>query len=390
MYYYACENKKKETTISLHALEAPSEDDTDTRITFDITFCDTQYKALLDTGATDSCIRKDIAEKHNLTINPVEGVIILIDKSITIPRIGQTNNIELQCGNHIVSAPLEVIEQRYPFTIGIDLFHRLGLGITGLPNPADNTTLIPEPESDKKESLISDVTPDVEKKTQFKKEKHKFFRSIELNLRKNANIPTSSHCPVPEMEVHLSVPPGTILFRRPRPFAQKQIPIFDEAIAKWKKDNVITLAPAGNPHNNSLTLAAKKDAEGKKTLWRVCLDPRPLNKHLPDDNYPLPLITDILHRLSGNAIFSTIDLTQAYHRLPIHEEDQPLTAFMHNGTQYMFKKAPFGLKPLSSLFQRGMNRILGDLPFVCNFIDDIVIFSRNRTEHAECHRNGHL
>jgi hypothetical protein len=185
------------------------------------------------------------------------------------------------------------------------------------------------------------------------------------------------------MEVHLSVPPGTILFRRPCPFAQKQIPIFDEAIAKWKKDNVITLAPTGNPHNNSLTLAAKKDAEGKKTLWRVCLDPRPLNKHLSDDNYPLPLITDILHHLFGNAIFSTIDLTQVYHRLPIHEEDQPLTAFMHKGTQYMFKKAPFGLKPLSSLFQRGMNRILGDLPFLCNFIDDIVIFSRNRTEHAK-------
>src|SRR4051812_47035404 len=49
----------------------------------------------------------------------------------------------------------------------------------------------------------------------------------------------------------------------------------------------------------------------------------------------------------------------------------------------MFKKAPFGLKPLSSLFQRGMSRILGDLPFVLNFIDDIVIFSKNREEHAE-------
>ena len=55
---------------------------------------------------------------------------------------------------------------------------------------------------------------------------------------------------------------------------------------------------------------------------------------------------------------------------------------MHEGKQYMFKKAPFGLKPLSSLFQRGMPRILGDLPFVLNFIDDIVIFSKNREEHA--------
>jgi len=78
-----------------------------------------------------------------------------------------------------------------------------------------------------------------------------------------------------------------------------------------------------------------------------------------------------------------IDLSQAYHRLPVHESDQPLTAFMHDGHQYMFKMAPFGLKPLSSLFQRGMSRILGDLPFVLNYIDDVVIFSKTREEHAE-------
>ncbi len=49
----------------------------------------------------------------------------------------------------------------------------------------------------------------------------------------------------------------------------------------------------------------------------------------------------------------------------------------------MFKRAPFGLKPLTSLFQRGMSRILGDLPFVSNQVDDIVIYSKNREEHAE-------
>jgi RNase H-like domain found in reverse transcriptase/Reverse transcriptase (RNA-dependent DNA polymerase) len=157
----------------------------------------------------------------------------------------------------------------------------------------------------------------------------------------------------------------------------------DDAVEKWLHDDVITLAPTGNVHNNILTLAAKKDKKGNKTLWRVCLDPRPLNKLLPDDNFPLPLVADIIAKLAGHAIFSTLDLSQAYHRLPINEDYQKLTAFMHNGKQYMFKKAPFGLKPLSSLFQRGMSRILGDLPFVLTFVDDIVVFSQNRDEHAE-------
>jgi hypothetical protein len=66
-----------------------------------------------------------------------------------------------------VSAPLRVIEQRYPFTIGINLFRRLELGITGLPNPA-------EPESDNRESLICDITPDEEKQHNSKKKTYIF------------------------------------------------------------------------------------------------------------------------------------------------------------------------------------------------------------------------
>lgn len=131
-------------------------------------------------------------------------------------------------------------------------------------------------------------------------------------------------------------------------------------------------------HINTLTLATKKDKQGNKTILRVCLDPISLNKLLPDDNFPLPLVADIIAKLAGQAIFSTLDLSQAHHRLPIEENDQPLTAFMHKGQQYMFKKASSGLKPLASLFQREMNRILGDLPFVLNFMDDLVTFHKLR------------
>ena len=286
-------------------------------------------------------------------------------------------------GNRVVSSTLEVIEQSYPFIIGMDLFHEFGLGIVGLVNPGDDATTLPEPEKDLKPSLVPGEQPEEESTAEFIKAKEQFMAKIQQHLDENAEIPKESFCPVPEMKVYLPVPKDIVLYRRSRPFAERQRSILDETIEKWSRDDVITLAPVGNVHNNTLTLAAKKDEEGNKTLWRVCLDPRPLNKYLPDDNFPLPLINELIARLAGNSVFSVIDLSQAYHRLPIHEEDRPLTAFMHNGKQYMFKKAPFGLKHLSSLFQRGMTRILGDLPFVLNFIDDIVIFSKNREEHAE-------
>lgn len=55
------------------------------------------------------------------------------------------------------------------------------------------------------------------------------------------------------------VPEGTILFRRSRPFAEKQMSIFDKTVEKWLRDDGIALAPVGNVHNNALTLAAEKD-----------------------------------------------------------------------------------------------------------------------------------
>jgi len=265
----------------------------------------------------------------------------------------------------------------------MDLFHRYGFNIIGLPDPVESSDRLPIPVEDVKPTLKPLTIPDIERTLEFRKEKRQFMENLLGLLQENGKIPKTSHCPVPEMKVYLPVPDNVELNRRSRVFPYSQRPILDDAINRWLDDDVITLAPAGNRHNNTLTLAAKKDANGEKTLFRVCLDPRPLNAYLPDDNFPVPLISDIMDFAGGNEVFSTVDLRQAYHRLPIHEEDQPLTAFTHNGIQYMFKKAPFGLKPLSSLFQRGMSRILGDLEFVRNFIDDILIASRNRQDHEE-------
>jgi hypothetical protein len=69
------------------------------------------------------------------------------------------------------------------------------------------------------------------------------------------------------MKVNLPVPEGTVLYRRPHLYAQKQNSILDEAIQRWINVDVITFAPAGNIHNNTLTLEVKKDKKSAKPLW---------------------------------------------------------------------------------------------------------------------------
>jgi len=354
----------------------------DSRIIVPVTICGERHEALVDSGASHSFINASVVSRYNIKVDQGSGHIELADKS-TIPRIGETEHIDVTCGKYTVSAPFEVIDQKYAFAIGMDLFYRFGFTIQGLPDPEGSPDAYPEPIPDERPRIVPIEKPEEELTDEFIKEQEEFMDEIRPLMAVNKAIPITSFCPLPEMMVFLPVPKDVVLYRRSRTFAYHQKPILDETVRKWLEEDVITLAPVGNPHNNTLTLAAKKDLDGKKTLWRVCLDPRPLNAHLPDDNFPVPLINEIMQQMAGNAVFTTIDLKQAYHRLPIHEEDRPLTAFVHDGKQYMFKKAPFGLKPLSSMFQRGMTRILGDLDFVRNFIDDIIIFSKNREDHVE-------
>ncbi|KAF9176180.1 hypothetical protein BGZ51_001466, partial [Haplosporangium sp. Z 767] len=172
-----------------------------------------------------------------------KGYIELADTSV-IERVGETENVEVVCGQNVLCAPYEVIEQNHAITIGMDLFHRYGFNIIGLPDPEESTDRMPLPVEDEKPTLIPLTTPAIELTQEFIKEKEEFMRNIKSLLQANAMIPKTSHCPVPEMKVRLPVPEDIQLYRRPRVFAASQIPILDEAVETWLKDDVITLAPA--------------------------------------------------------------------------------------------------------------------------------------------------
>lgn len=140
----------------------------------------------------------------------------------------------------------------------MDYFHQFGLAIIDLANPGDEAVQPPKPEEDKKSLLIHRKIP-VEKTYAIIQAKEKFMKYITASLEWNVNMPTSSHCPIPEMKVNLPVPEGTVVYRRPCPYAQIQNSILNEAIEKWIRNHVITLAPVGNVH-------AKKDKKGNKTV----------------------------------------------------------------------------------------------------------------------------
>ena len=113
----------------------------------------------------------------------------------------------------------------------------------------------------------------------------------------------------------------------------------------------------------------------------MCIDYRAVNKLIIHDKHPLPRTNEMLDRVKGANVFSSLDLASGYHQIRIHPDDVPKTAFTAAGAHYEFLVMPFGLTNAPATFQRCMNGLFKHLPFVAVYLDDILVFSKTPEEH---------
>ena len=86
----------------------------------------------------------------------------------------------------------------------------------------------------------------------------------------------------------------------------------------------------------------KEQIPGQPKEFRLVVDYRALNSVTKLQRYQLPLISQILSSLKMRSCISMLDLTMAYHYIPIRESDKVKTAFQAPGLQ-KYNYVSFGL-----------------------------------------------
>ncbi|WMV13455.1 hypothetical protein MTR67_006840 [Solanum verrucosum] len=116
----------------------------------------------------------------------------------------------------------------------------------------------------------------------------------------------------------------------------------------------------------------------------ICFQVRALNKAIVNNNYPIPLVQDLMDRLSKACWFTKLDLRAGYWQVRIVEGDDPMTTCVTRYGSYEFLVMPVGLTKASATFYNFMNNVLFDYldDFVVVYLDDIVIYCRTLDEYV--------
>lgn len=109
---------------------------------------------------------------------------------------------------------------------------------------------------------------------------------------------------------------------------------------------------------------------------RLCVDYRHLNAQTKPDGYAIPSQEDLMHRAAQATCWTSLDLAQAFHAVPMDTESMEMTAFNTQFGSYLWRSMPFGLRNASATQQRLMTTIFSDLlaeQKMLIYLDDIVL-----------------
>ena len=196
------------------------------------------------------------------------------------------------------------------------------------------------------------------------------------------------------IEHTIETDPNVLPFKvNPKPFTAEE----DAELQRYLREllSIGWIVPSLSPWAAPVLFVPKKvdPATGKRT-WRMCISYVKLNsKTLNRIAYRLPLISELLERISGATVFTKLDLLSGYYQVRMRAQDVPKTAFTTPYGNFEFRVMPMGLCGAPSTFQYMMDNtfrrdfifpdgsVVPYQHFLAVYLDDICIFSTSEEEH---------
>ena len=141
------------------------------------------------------------------------------------------------------------------------------------------------------------------------------------------------------------------------------------------------ITPSKSPMASPVFFVKKKDGS-----LRLVQDYRKLNDMTIKNAYPLPLISDLINKLSNAKYFTKLDVRWGYNNVRMKKGDEWKAAFRTNRGLFEPLVMFFGLTNSPATFQTMMNDLFKDLideGCVIIYMDDILIFTETLEEHMK-------
>jgi hypothetical protein len=329
----------------------------------------TPATVLFDSGASHSFIATSFVEKYGVPSTPLE-----------IPLVTRTPGSDLLC--QLKCSQVRILLSGVVFLADLTVLPSKGIDVIlgmdwltkhkGIISCADKTVLLTDQQG---KSVSCQAQPPASDPMMFNLATESISVVEEFMDVFPEELPGMP--PEREVEFYIDLIPGTApIAKRPYRMAPTELAELKLQIADLQQKGYIR--PSSSPWGAPVMFVSKKDGS-----MRMCIDYRSLNEVTIKNKYPLPRIDDLFDQLQGAKYFSKIDLRSGYHQLRIKEADIQKTAFVTRYGQYEFTVMSFGLTNAPAFFMNLMNKVFMEEldKFVVVFIDDILIYSKNREDH---------
>ena len=204
-------------------------------------------------------------------------------------------------------------------------------------------------------------------------------------LRKSLVISSSTACSVPSTSVNSSslfsnlIPNCKPIVTKSRRFENEDKHFIQSEIHSMLQEGVIE--EITSPWRTRVLFVSNE-----RQRKRLVVDyTQPINRFTKLDTYPLPRMEDLASEISQYKFYISLNLKNAYHQIPIREEDKQNSAFEANGNLYQFCSVPFGVTNGVACFQRTIDNIIKQhkLRGTYVYVGNIVVAGKTQQEHDE-------